>query len=121
MGEKAKRGKGRKGKGKKLEPGKGGECDGVGGTAMGHPYPPLILVEGYFDAIALHEAGIRTAVASMGTALTRKQVSNTTSEKKKKKRKKEKTKSKKERKGKERGARPAPPRPAPPRPPPRAH
>jgi DNA primase len=30
----------------------------------------LIIVEGYFDVIALHQAGIRTAVATLGTALT---------------------------------------------------
>jgi DNA primase len=29
-----------------------------------------ILVEGYFDAVALHQAGIRNAVATLGTALT---------------------------------------------------
>lgn len=30
----------------------------------------LIVVEGYFDVIALHQAGIRTVVATLGTALT---------------------------------------------------
>jgi len=34
----------------------------------------LILTEGYMDVIALHRAGIRNAVASMGTALTEFQV-----------------------------------------------
>ncbi|MEW6203243.1 MAG: DNA primase [bacterium] len=34
----------------------------------------LILTEGYTDVIALHRAGIRNAVASMGTALTEFQV-----------------------------------------------
>jgi DNA primase len=29
-----------------------------------------VLVEGYFDAIALHRAGVKTAVAALGTALT---------------------------------------------------
>jgi len=29
-----------------------------------------IIVEGYFDAVALHQAGIRNAVATLGTALT---------------------------------------------------
>lgn len=35
--------------------------------------PYIILVEGYFDVIALHSAGFDTAVACMGTALTIKQ------------------------------------------------
>jgi DNA primase len=30
----------------------------------------LVIVEGYFDAIALHQAGIRHTVATLGTALT---------------------------------------------------
>lgn len=34
----------------------------------------VIVVEGYTDVIALHQAGIRNAVASMGTALTEEQV-----------------------------------------------
>ncbi len=34
----------------------------------------VIVVEGYFDAIALHEAGITNAVASLGTALTSFQI-----------------------------------------------
>ncbi len=33
-----------------------------------------ILVEGYLDLISLHQAGIRHAVASLGTALTEKQI-----------------------------------------------
>jgi DNA primase len=33
----------------------------------------LILVEGYMDVIALHQAGLTTAVASLGTALTKEQ------------------------------------------------
>ena len=33
-----------------------------------------VVVEGYFDAIALHTAGIETAVASLGTALSERQV-----------------------------------------------
>ncbi len=33
----------------------------------------LILVEGYMDVIALHQVGITTAVASLGTALTKEQ------------------------------------------------
>jgi DNA primase len=34
----------------------------------------VIVVEGYTDVIALHQAGIRNTVASMGTALTEEQV-----------------------------------------------
>jgi DNA primase len=34
----------------------------------------VVIVEGYFDVIALHQAGIQQAVASMGTALTPQQV-----------------------------------------------
>ena len=33
----------------------------------------LILVEGYMDAISLHQRGIHNAVASLGTALTEEQ------------------------------------------------
>lgn len=33
----------------------------------------LILAEGYMDVIALHQAGFRTAIASLGTALTSEQ------------------------------------------------
>src|SRR4029453_957521 len=32
--------------------------------------PPVIVVEGYMDVIALHRAGFGTAVAPLGTALT---------------------------------------------------
>ena len=35
---------------------------------------PVIIVEGYFDALALHSCGVTTAVASMGTALTLQQL-----------------------------------------------
>jgi DNA primase len=35
---------------------------------------PVVIVEGYMDAIALWQAGIREAVASMGTALTSNQL-----------------------------------------------
>lgn len=34
-----------------------------------------IVVEGYFDLIALHKAGVRNAVASLGTSITEEQVS----------------------------------------------
>jgi len=37
-----------------------------------------IVVEGYFDVIALHEAGIRNAVANMGTALKASQIKQLT-------------------------------------------
>src|SRR3982751_3235758 len=33
-----------------------------------------LIVEGYFDAIGLHQAGVQTAVATCGTALTEKQL-----------------------------------------------
>jgi DNA primase len=35
---------------------------------------PLIVVEGYFDVIALHQAGFKAAVAPLGTALTEEQL-----------------------------------------------
>ena len=34
----------------------------------------VLVVEGYTDAIALHQSGIRNVVAAMGTALTEEQV-----------------------------------------------
>lgn len=34
----------------------------------------LVMVEGYMDVISLHQAGIDTAIASLGTALTQQQV-----------------------------------------------
>lgn len=34
----------------------------------------LILVEGYFDVIAMHQSGIRNAVAAMGTSITENQI-----------------------------------------------
>jgi DNA primase len=36
----------------------------------------VVIVEGYMDAIALWQAGVREAVASMGTALTTEQISS---------------------------------------------
>ena len=36
----------------------------------------VIIVEGYFDVIALHQRGITNAVASLGTALTQQQVNS---------------------------------------------
>jgi DNA primase len=35
---------------------------------------PLIVVEGYMDVIAMHQAGLKTAVAPLGTALTPEQM-----------------------------------------------
>ena len=35
----------------------------------------VILVEGYTDVLALHQAGLRNAVGIMGTALTEEQIS----------------------------------------------
>jgi DNA primase len=47
------------------------------GLPQAAPFLPaagcVFLVEGYFDLIALHSAGVRYAVASMGTALTQTQ------------------------------------------------
>ncbi|KAL3799555.1 hypothetical protein HJC23_008682 [Cyclotella cryptica] len=39
-----------------------------------HRRLPTIIVEGYFDVIALHNAGVKNVVASMGTALTVEQL-----------------------------------------------
>ena len=41
--------------------------------AKDHANEFLILVEGYMDVIALHQAGIRNAIACLGTALTSEQ------------------------------------------------
>ena len=35
---------------------------------------PIVVVEGYMDVIAMHQAGVDTAVAPMGTALTETQI-----------------------------------------------
>lgn len=35
---------------------------------------PIVVVEGYMDVIAMHQAGVTTAVAPMGTALTETQI-----------------------------------------------
>ena len=40
----------------------------------GEAPPPVIVVEGYMDVIALHRAGFATAVAPLGTALTETQL-----------------------------------------------
>lgn len=37
---------------------------------IGNPIDDIIIVEGYMDVIGLHQAGIKNAVASMGTSLT---------------------------------------------------
>ena len=37
------------------------------------PIPNVVMVEGYMDVIAMHQAGFRRAVASMGTSLTENQ------------------------------------------------
>lgn len=37
---------------------------------IGNPINDIIIVEGYMDVIGLHQAGIKNAVASMGTSLT---------------------------------------------------
>jgi DNA primase len=36
----------------------------------------VVVVEGYLDAISIYQAGIRSVVASMGTALTEEQIAN---------------------------------------------
>lgn len=37
---------------------------------IGNPISDIIIVEGYMDVIGLHQAGVKNAVASMGTSLT---------------------------------------------------
>lgn len=44
------------------------------GLTFNSEIPTLVIVEGYFDAITLYGAGIKEAVASMGTALTSMQL-----------------------------------------------
>lgn len=39
----------------------------------GKNIPHVIVVEGYMDVVSLHQAGVETAVASLGTALTQQQ------------------------------------------------
>ena len=39
-------------------------------SRIGNPIQDIILVEGYMDVIGLYQAGVKNAVASMGTALT---------------------------------------------------
>jgi DNA primase len=48
------------------------EGNGESGPGRGS----VVIVEGYMDAIALWEAGVREVVASMGTALTMEQLAN---------------------------------------------
>ncbi|WP_428374864.1 DNA primase [Lichenicoccus sp.] len=43
-------------------------------TGAARPPAPLVVVEGYMDVIALHQAGIAGAVAPLGTALTTEQL-----------------------------------------------
>lgn len=51
---------------------KGRELFGLWQVREAHPkIPRLIVVEGYMDVIALHQAGITQAVATLGTATTR--------------------------------------------------
>lgn len=50
-----------------------GEARKILAAAPGSETPPLVVVEGYMDAIACHRAGI-AAVAPMGTALTEEQM-----------------------------------------------
>lgn len=42
--------------------------------ALAYKTSKLVVVEGYMDAIALYNAGVRTAVAPLGTALTQTQI-----------------------------------------------
>lgn len=41
--------------------------------AKDNPFNSVILCEGYMDVISLHQAGITSAIASLGTALTKEQ------------------------------------------------
>lgn len=50
-----------------------GEARKILGAAPSGENPPLVVVEGYMDAIACHRAGV-AAVAPMGTALTEEQM-----------------------------------------------
>lgn len=49
---------------------------GLNHTMFGARHLPLIIVEGYFDAISVANVGVKNVVASMGTALTVEQLKN---------------------------------------------
>ena len=54
---------------------KGALLYGLDLAAKAHDLPgPLIIVEGHLDVIAMHQRGIATSVAGMGTALTADQI-----------------------------------------------
>lgn len=49
---------------------KGDHLYGLQNISRDNSKDPILLVEGYMDVIALHQAGFKRAVASLGTALT---------------------------------------------------
>ena len=51
-----------------------GRATGEGGGGGGDGNSTLLVVEGYMDVVGLHQMGIRTAVAPLGTALTEAQM-----------------------------------------------